>query len=194
MFDIARLGDLLVVYGMRLAGAVLVGLVGWWLARLAERATRRALLVSSQIDPLIAGFVSNLARYAALILTFLVIIQLVGIQATSLVAVLAAASLAIGLALQGTLSNMAAGVMLLLFRPFQIGDDIEVEGKRGRVRALNFFITELEGENGAQILLPNGKVWGSPLSNFSTYGHTRIKTVAPEPAAPANVTSISRKD
>jgi small conductance mechanosensitive channel len=147
--------------------------VGWWLARVAERATRRALLTSSHMDPLVAGFLSNVARYATLLLTFLVIIQLVGIQATSLVAVLGAASLAIGLALQGTLSNMAAGVMLLIFRPFQIGDEIEVEGKRGKVRALNLFLTEIAGDNGAQILMPNGKVWGSPLTNFSTCARNR---------------------
>jgi small conductance mechanosensitive channel len=169
MLDMERFAGLAMVYGTPVLGALLVALVGWWLARFIERTVRRALLASSQMDPLVAGFLSNLARYAALVLTFLVIIQLVGIQATSLVAVVGAASLAIGLALQGTLSNMAAGVMLLLFRPFQVGDDIEVEGKRGRVRNLNLFVTELEGDNAAQILMPNGKVWGSPLTNLSAY-------------------------
>ena len=168
---------MLVIYGTRALGAIVVGLIGWWLAWLAERAARRALL--TRMDPLVAGFLANLARYAALILTFLVIIQLIGIQATSLVAVLGAASLAIGLALQGTLSNMAGGVMLLIFRPFQTGDEIEVEGKRGKVMALNLFITELAGENNAQILMPNSKVWGSPLTNFSSYSRGAADRVKP---------------
>jgi small conductance mechanosensitive channel len=141
--------------------------MGWWLSGIVERATRRALLGRARLDPMVTGFLSNLARYVALVLTFLLIIQLIGIQATSLVAVIGAASLAVGLALQGTLSNMAAGIMLLIFRPFQTGDDIEVEGKRGVVKSLNIFFAELVGDNGAQILIPNSKIWGSPLTNFS---------------------------
>src|SRR5262245_29972272 len=117
---------------------------------------------------MVAAFLGSLARYATLVITGLIIIQLIGIEATSLIAVLGAASLAIGLALQGTLSNLAAGVMLLIFRPFRVGDDIEVEGKRGKVRALNLFMTELIHDD-IQILMPNGKVWGAPLTNFSTY-------------------------
>jgi small conductance mechanosensitive channel len=173
MLSLERMPDLLILWGARFTGAVLVALIGWYLARVAERTATRALHGSSRVDPLVAGFLSNVARYTTLILAFLLIIQIIGIQATSLVAVLGAASLAIGLALQGTLSNMAAGVMLLIFRPFQMGDDIEVEGKRGKVKALNLFLTELVGENGAQILMPNGKIWGSPLTNFSAYSETR---------------------
>src|SRR5262249_28629201 len=101
--------------------------------------------------------------------TLVLLLQVVGIQATSLVAVIGASSLAIGLALQGTLSNMAAGVMLLLFRPFRIGDSIDVAGKSGSVRNLNLFFTELAASDRVPVLIPNGQVWGQALTNHSVY-------------------------
>ena len=127
VFD--RLGNLLILYGINVAGALVVAVIGWWAARLIERAVRRALQASPHVDPTVVGFLSSIARYAALAVAFVVVLQLVGVQATSLVAVIGAASLAIGLALQGTLANVAAGVMLLIFRPFRAGDKIEVAGK-----------------------------------------------------------------
>lgn len=176
MPDIDRLGNLLVLYGINimgaLLGAIVLAILGWWAAGLAERATRRALLASSHTDLTVAGFLSNLARYAILILVFVVILQLIGVQATSLVAVLGAASLAVGLALQGTLSNVAAGVMLLIFRPFHAGDRIEVAGKTGKVVQLNLFMTELVNDDNVQVLIPNSQVWGAPLTNFTAYSRT----------------------
>ena len=169
MLDFDRLGNLLILYGINLAGGIVVAVLAFWACGLVERAVRRALLASPHMDPTVASFLSSFARYATLIVGFVVVLQLIGVQATSLVAVVGAGSLAIGLALQGTLSNMAAGVMLLLFRPFRIGDTIEVVGKRGQVKTLNLFMTELVNDENVQIFIPNGQVWGSPLSNFSTY-------------------------
>ena len=171
--DLDRLGNLLVLYGINLLGPLLVALLGWWAARLSERVARRAL-AASHVDPTVAGFLSSLARYAVLVVAFLVVLQVIGVQATSLVAVLGAASLAVGLALQGTLSNMAAGVMLLVFRPFRVGDSIEVAGKSGTVRNLNLFMTELAGGDNVQVLIPNGQIWGAPLTNFSAYPTRRV--------------------
>jgi small conductance mechanosensitive channel len=167
--DLDPLKNLIVVYGINFAGAMAVAIVGWWLARAVQRAVRRALTSSSRIDPTLVGFLSSFARYAVLVVVFLVILQLIGIQATSLIAVVGAASLAIGLALQGTLSNVAAGVMLLLFRPFRLGDSIEVAGKKGTVKDLNLFMTELEGEEQTQILVPNAQVWGAAIVNYTAY-------------------------
>ena len=168
-----RLGSLFVLYGINILGAVLVAVFGWWAAGLAGRAVYRMLMVS-HMDVTLAGFIASLARYAVMVVTFLVILPLVGIQATSLVAVLGAASLAIGLALQGTLSNMAAGVMLLLFRPFGVGDSIEVAGKSGTVRDLNLFMTELASGDNVKVLIPNGLVWGATLTNLSAYPTRRV--------------------
>jgi small conductance mechanosensitive channel len=115
------------------------------------------------------------------VIVFVVILQIIGIQATSLVAVIGAASLAIGLALQGTLSNMAAGVMLLLFRPFRLGDTIEVGGITGTVKNLNLFMTEIASGDNVQVLIPNGKVWGNAITNFSTYATRRVSLTVPVP-------------
>src|SRR5258708_11371679 len=101
--DFERAGNLVVVYGINVLGAVVIVLLSWWVASVVERAARRALMSSSHVDPTLAAFLSSLGRYAVLTVAFVVILQIIGIQATSLVAVLGAASLAIGLALQGTL-------------------------------------------------------------------------------------------
>jgi hypothetical protein len=135
--DLDHIGGLIVIYGVNCLGAILIALAGWWISSLAERMALNGLLSSSHMDRTVAAFLSSLVRYALLAVTLVLILQVVGIQATSLVAVIGASSLAIGLALQGTLSNMAAGVMLLIFRPFKLGDSIEVAGKSGTVQNLN---------------------------------------------------------
>lgn len=172
MPNLQSLGNYFILYGIDFVGAVVVAILGWWASRVAERVTQRALLISSHLDETVASFLSNMVRYTVLVITLVVVLQLIGIQATSLVAVVGAASLSIGLALQGTLSNMSAGVMLLLFRPFRVGDKIEVAGKNGTVKTLGLFITELANENNVQVLIPNGQVWGAPLTNFSAYSRT----------------------
>jgi small conductance mechanosensitive channel len=131
------------------------------------------------MDLTVGTFLASLARYATLVIVFVIILQVVGIQATSLVAVIGAASLAVGLALQGTLSHMAAGVMLLIFRPFRIGDSIEVAGKSGTVKNLNLFMTELASGDNIQVLIPNGQVWGAAMSNLSAYETRRISLSVP---------------
>lgn len=179
--DLTFVTNLLVVYGMNALGAVLLAVAGFWIAGVVERGVTRALMASKRMDMTVAGFLASLARYGLLAVTLVAILQLVGIQATSLIAVLGAASLAIGLALQGTLSNMAAGVMLLLFRPFRVGDQIEVGGKSGEVRSLNLFLTELAGGDNVQVLIPNASVWGQALINHSTYPNRRVEaTVSAE--------------
>jgi small conductance mechanosensitive channel len=118
---------------------------------------------------MLGSFFGSLARYLILIVTVLAVLSQFGVQTTSLIAVLGAASLAVGLALQGTLSNLAAGVMLLIFRPFTIGHKVQISGNLGTVRQLSLFWTELVGDDQVQVLVPNGGVWGQPLRNFSIY-------------------------
>lgn len=173
-FDFDRLGNLLLVYGTHFLGAVIVALIGWWMAGKVEGITRRALTSSSRMDPTVGAFLSSLAYYAVLLVTLLVTLQVLGIQATSIVAIVGVASLTIGLALQGTLSNIAAGIMLLIFRPFRLGDSIEVLGKSGTVKNLNLFMTELASDDNVQVLIPNGQVWSAPLINFSVYPTRRV--------------------
>src|SRR6516165_7399470 len=174
-----HLGNPLVVYGINVLGAIVVALIAWWAAGFAERATRRALVQLAHMDPTVGAFLSSFVYYAALVVALAIILQMIGVQATSLVAILGAASLAIGLALQGTLSNVAAGVMLLIFRPFRLGDSIEVAGKSGTVKNLNLFMTELASGDNVQVFIPNGQVWGSALTNFSAYPMRHISVSIP---------------
>ncbi|WP_338830630.1 mechanosensitive ion channel family protein [Bradyrhizobium sp. 27S5] len=162
----------LVLYGLNAIFAVLLLVLGWYASAIAQRFVLRVLTATHRVDALVTVFLSSLARYAVLAVVGIAVLQLFGIQTASLVAVLGATSLAIGLALQGTLSNLAAGVMLLLFRPFRINDDVEVAGKAGKVQTLSLFMTELITSDNTQILLPNGSVWGSAIINHSTYPGT----------------------
>ncbi|MPT24103.1 MAG: mechanosensitive ion channel, partial [Starkeya sp.] len=164
------LGDLIILYGLNVLYALALLVIGWWLASVVDRLVTRALNATHRVDPTIVGFLSSLARYTVLVFVGLAVLQRFGIQTTSLIAVLGATSLAVGLALQGTLSNVAAGVMLLLFRPFKVGDSVEVGGQSGTVRAITLFTTELAAGDNVQVLMPNGRVWGSPIVNRSVYG------------------------
>jgi len=173
----------LLLYGLDAVYAVLLLIAGWYLSSVAQRFTFRLLTVTHHVDALVTAFLASLARYATLAVVGIAALQLFGIQTASLVAVLGATSLAIGLALQGTLSNLAAGIMLLIFRPFRIGDVVEVAGKAGNVRSLSLFMTELVTPDNIQILLPNGSVWGQPIVNHSIYpGTGELKVSFPVPA------------
>ena len=154
-------------YGLRIVGAIVVLIVGWMIAGWAGRATGKYLGKIKQVDPTLRGFLSSLVRYIILIFTVVAVLNQFGVQTTSIIAVLGAASLAVGLALQGTLSNVAAGTMLLLFRPFKVGDYIDAAGQAGTVQQISLFVTELATPDNVQILLPNAQVWGSAISNYS---------------------------
>ena len=126
---------------------------------------------------MLAGFFSSIVRYAILTVTILAVLSQFGVQTTSLIAVLGAASLAIGLALQGTLSNLAAGVMLLIFRPFKVGEYVEVGGQAGTVNELTLFHTEMSTPDNVHIVMPNGSIWGQPIKNYSYHGTRRVDIV-----------------
>lgn len=159
---------------LHVLAAVLILVVGVWLSGKVEDYTRRLLARSRRFDDMLQGFFGNIARYFVLTITGLTVLSEFGVQTTSLVAVIGAASLAIGLALQGTLSNLAAGVMLLIFRPFRLGHHVQIGGSDGTVRDLTLFWTEIVTDANTQILIPNSSVWGQALRNMSIY---------PQPAA-----------
>jgi small conductance mechanosensitive channel len=154
---------------LHILGAVAIFVIGFWIAGRADYLVARVLRKSKHIDEMLRGFFSSIARYFVLTITLLAVLSQFGIQTTSLVAVIGAASLAIGLALQGTLSNLAAGVMLLIFRPFRIGHAVTVGGNTGTVRGLSLFWTEIVTDANTQVIIPNGSVWGQPIRNMSTY-------------------------
>lgn len=153
--------------GLNLVVAVVIIIAGWMAAGWAARAVRRLMARSSRIDQTLTPVVASLLRYLILIATLIAVLDRFGVQTASLLAVLGAAGLAIGLALQGTLSNVAAGFMLLMLRPFRVGDVVEVAGQTGTVREIGLFATILVSYDGVWRQLPNGTVWSSAIINYS---------------------------
>ncbi len=151
---------LVTTYGLRVVGAIAILIGGWWASRLLYVAIVRVCERSSRLDRTITYFLANAARYSVLVFTFTAVLSTFGIATTSFVAVLGALGIAIGLALQGTLSNLAAGIMLVLFRPFHIGDRIEAQGVIGRTREINLFYSEIDTDDNVRVIVPNGKLWG----------------------------------
>ena len=160
---------LVVTNALNVLGALVILLIGLLAAGRANLLVVRMLSRAPHFDAMLKSFFGSLARYSVLTVTVLAVLSQFGIQTTSLIAVLGAAGLAVGLALQGTLSNLAAGVMLLIFRPFKIGHKVQVGGSLGTVSDLSLFWTELVTDDKVQIIVPNGSVWGQPLRNFSIY-------------------------
>lgn len=156
------------------AKALIVLILGWFLAGFLSALVRRRIVAHPQIDDTIGGFAASIVRWLILLITVIAVLQLFGIQATSLVAVLGAGTLAIGLALQGTLSNIAAGVMLIIFRPYKIGQYVSIGGTSGTVKDLSIFVTELVTPDNVQIILPNGQAWGAVITNFSAHSTRRL--------------------
>ena len=165
------------VYGLQVVGAVAILIVGWiasgWLSRMAGRGLRRI----ERMDETLARFFVSFVRYLALVITGLAVLSQFGVQMASLLVVLSTAGLAIGLALQGTLSNVAAGVMLLLFRPFKIGDYVQVAGHGGTVKAITLFVTEMATPDNVHIVVPNAQVWGASVVNYSHHDTRRVDIV-----------------
>jgi len=158
---------LLASYGMNVLGAIITLIVGvvlsGWLARLTTRAMRK----STRIDAVFQPIPGKIVRVGVLVFTLIAVLNRFGVETTSLIALLGAAGLAIGLALQGTLSNVAAGVMILVFRPFKIGDTVKLESDVYVIDALGFFVCRAHLPDGPTAFLPNSKIWGQTIVNLS---------------------------
>ncbi len=171
---VEQLVAILTTYGLSVVGALAILIIGVFIAGRLRRFTERSLNRIERFDPTLSKFLSSLIRYIVLAVTIVAVLERFGVETTSLIAVLGAAGLAIGLALQGTLSNIAAGVMLLIFRPLKIGDFVEVAGESGTVKGITLFVTELASGDNVQIIIPNGSVWGAAVKNYSFHSTRRI--------------------
>jgi small conductance mechanosensitive channel len=152
-------------WGLQLIYALAILFIGRKVARWVRRLVKR-LMGRADADATLIPFVSSLVYYAVLAFVVLAVLNQVGFQTASMVAVLGAAGLAVGLALQGTLSNFASGVMLLVFRPFHVGDFISAGGESGSVQAIGLFSTTLNTGDNVQIVIPNSSVYGGTIKNF----------------------------
>lgn len=164
-------------WGLKVLGAVVIVIVGRWLA-LAVRKGLAASLNRSKLDETLVRFLCSLAYIG--LMTFVVIAALskVGIQTASFIAVLGAAGLAVGLALQGSLANFAAGVLMIIFKPFKVGDYVEVAGKTGTVTEISIFTTELKTPDNQKVIVPNAKVTGDSITNVTANDTRRLDLVA----------------
>ncbi len=147
--------------------AVLVVLVVAWLLSMWVRRLIHAALTRAKFDATLTKFFAQAARWAILVAAVLIAMRIFGIEATSFAALIAAMGLAIGLAFQGTLSNFAAGVMLLTFRPFKVGDVVEVAGELGIIDEIELFFTQMDTFDNRRVILPNSQIFGNTIENLS---------------------------
>jgi small conductance mechanosensitive channel len=163
-------------WGIKIVLALAIFFIGKWLAKKITDLIRKAM-TSKDVDPTLSAFIVNIIYYLALAFIGIAALSQVGIQTASLVAVIGAAGLAIGLALQGSLSNFAAGVMLILFRPLKVGDFVDAGGAMGSVKEVGIFCsTILTGDN-KTVIVPNSNITGGNITNFSTQPERRVDLV-----------------
>ncbi len=160
-------------YGLNIVAAIVIFIIGMMLANWASKLTMRATR-QANLDRTIGQVLSRLVRTVVIVVTILVILNRFGFETASLIALLGAAGLAIGLALQGTLNNIAAGVMLLALRPFKLGDLVEVGGNLGIVQDIGLFVTRLDSLDNVAIHMPNANIWGSEVKNLSQNPTRRV--------------------
>lgn len=170
--------DMFGLFAVNLAVGLLILAVTFWLSGTLARVIKRRFGQGRhrrRVDVTLANFIVSLVRYLIVIVGLIAFMGQIGVQTTSILAVLGAASLAVGLALQGTLANVAAGVMLLLLRPYRVNDFVEINGRQGTVRSLDLFTTEIVTSDGLKVIMPNGKVFGDMIINFNTLGTRRMQ-------------------
>jgi small conductance mechanosensitive channel len=173
----ANLQTLIVTEGINFVAAVLILIAGWMLSGWLSRATRAGLMRVPYLDPTLKPMLASLVRYVILLVTVAAVLQRFGVETTSLIAIFGAAGLAVGLALQGTLSNVAAGVMLLVLRPFHVGEVIELMGTAGTkstVREIGLFRTRVVTRDSIHLSIPNSTIFSATIVNYSREPTRRI--------------------
>lgn len=173
----SRLAHLAGDFAVNLAAALVILVLTWFAARWAGGAARRMLsrVRGLKDDRTVEGFVVQLVRVAVIVIGLVAVLQRLGVQTTSIIAVLGAASLAIGLAMQGALSNVAAGVVLLILRPYRVGDVVDIGGMAGTVQRLDLFTTQMINGDNVRIVAPNSQVLGGVIQNITGQRTRRIE-------------------
>ncbi len=163
-----------IAWGTNILLAILILIIGYWIAGKVSKGVRGLGEKYEKLDDTLFRFLGSMARYVILAFVFIAVLNRFGVETTSIVALLGAAGLAIGLALQGALSNLSAGVMLLIFRPYKVGDFVDAAGKFGLVTEIDLFTTIMQTFDNQQIIVPNGQIWGQQIVNHS---HHKIRGV-----------------
>ena len=169
--------DLVVDYGLDMLGALVILIVGWMVAGWARRSVLRVLNRVPRVDDTLKPVIGSIVRYGILVFVLIAVLAQFGVQTTSIIALLAAGGLAVGLALQGTLQNIAAGIMLLFLRPFRVGDYIDAEGLSGTINEVGLFTTHMRTYDGIYLEVPNAKIWNRAILNYSRVEARRLDVV-----------------
>ena len=168
--------DLVVTYGTLILKFVVILVIGLWLIGWVTRLVRKGLQ-RSQMDQTVSKFLADLVSVSLKVLLFITVLGIFGVNTTSFAAVIAAAGLAIGMALQGSLGNFAGGVLILLFKPFKVGDLIEAQGHIGHVKSISIFVTKLLTPDNKIAIIPNGPLSNGDILNYSEEGSLRVDLV-----------------
>lgn len=155
-------------------GALLILIIGLWIAGRIRNVAKNAMARTRKIDETLGGFLSSLIYYALIALVIITTLGIFGVPTTSFAAIIGAAGLAIGLALQGTLGHVASGVMMLAFRPFDVGDFVEAAGVSGSVKQIGLFTTEIATVDNKMVIVPNGKIFEDVITNYAGYPTRRV--------------------
>jgi small conductance mechanosensitive channel len=168
-----RITELVQQYGLPLLFALVILVAAYLLAGIANRAVRRSM-GRAKVDETLARFFGKMARYTVLILGLIVALGKIGVEVTAFAAILASAGFAVGMALSGTLGHFASGVMLLIFRPFKIGDVVSAGGITGKVYEISLFTTAMDTPDNRRIIVPNGAIYGATIENISHHDTRRV--------------------
>ena len=168
--------ELITDYGLRVVGAILIWIIGNWVIKKIIYAAKK-LMTKRELEESLQKFLLDLLGWSLKILLILAILSKLGVETTSFAAILAAAGLAVGMALQGSLSNFAGGILIMIFKPFKIGDLIEAQGEMGTVKEIEIFTTKLTGLSNKEIIIPNGALSNGNIINYSTEGTRRVDLV-----------------
>ncbi|MHC4645979.1 MAG: mechanosensitive ion channel family protein [Planctomycetota bacterium] len=171
-----RIYEYLAKYGLKVLGALVIFVVGRWLAGVVSRVVEKTL-VKAKVDKTIATFTKNLTQIGILVFAVIAALNTAGVPMTQAAVVIGAAGLAIGLALQGSLSNFAAGFLMLIFRPFKVGDFIEATGVKGIVHEMQIFNTILNTPDNVRVIIPNAQLTGGNILNYTANGTRRVDLV-----------------
>lgn len=175
--DWAGLYDKVMITGVDFSINVITAILVFYIGRVVARAVTsavRKLMTARNVDPILESFVTNLAYYTLMLVVIVAAIDRLGLQTTSLIAVLGAAGLAVGLAMQGSLANFASGVLIVMFRPYRVGDWVEAAGVAGTIMQVQILTTVMKTGDNKQIIVPNGQIMGAIITNYSANETRRV--------------------
>lgn len=171
-----KIYEYIATYGLSVLAAVVIFIVGRWIAKLISKLVGKGM-TKAKVEKTLVNFVQNLCYIALLVFVIIAALSKLGIQTASFIAIVGAAGLAVGLALQGSLANFASGVLMLIFKPFKVGDFIEVAGAKGTVKQIQIFNTILASPDNVRVIIPNAQVTGGNIMNYTVNGTRRVDLV-----------------